>query len=117
VKSTILVTGAPARIGGLTACTLATEGHTMYGSMRDVAGRNATRAQAVRDHATANELDLRVVELNALSQGSPARAVQAILAEQGQVYVVVHNAGIGSRVGGALTEKHAGEEQGSSLLR
>jgi NAD(P)-dependent dehydrogenase (short-subunit alcohol dehydrogenase family) len=68
-------------------------------------------AQAVRDHATANELDLRVVELDALSQGSPDRT------EQGQVEVVVHNAGIGSRVGGALTEKHAGEEQGSSLLR
>jgi NAD(P)-dependent dehydrogenase (short-subunit alcohol dehydrogenase family) len=43
-KSIILITGASSGFGRLTAEALAKAGHTVYASMRDVAGRNAKNA-------------------------------------------------------------------------
>src|SRR5438093_130893 len=68
MSSAILVTGAATGIGNLTARTLAHAGHTVYASMRDVNGRNAARAQGERDYAAEHRIDLRVVELDVLSQ-------------------------------------------------
>ena len=43
-KAVVLVTGASSGFGRLTAEALAKAGHTVYASMRDVAGRNAKNA-------------------------------------------------------------------------
>lgn len=93
MKSVILVTGASTGIGHLTARTLAAAGHTVYASMRDVAGRNAARVRELRDWSFANGHDLRAVELDVLSQASADQAVQTIVGEQGRLDGVVHNAG------------------------
>jgi NAD(P)-dependent dehydrogenase (short-subunit alcohol dehydrogenase family) len=93
MKSIVLVTGASTGFGHLTARTLAHAGHTVYASMRDIAGRNAARAQELRDYATANRVEIRSLELDVLSQDSADRAVRAIIEEQGRLDVVVHNAG------------------------
>jgi len=93
MKNVILVTGASTGIGHLTARALAAAGHTVYASMRDIAGRNAARVRELRDWSFAQGHDLRAVELDVLSQASADRAVQAIVDEQGRLDVVVHNAG------------------------
>jgi NAD(P)-dependent dehydrogenase (short-subunit alcohol dehydrogenase family) len=93
MKSVILVTGAATGIGHLTARSLAQDGHTVYASMRDIEGRNAPKVRALRDWSFANGLDLRAVELDVLSQPSADAAVAHILAGQGRLDVVVHNAG------------------------
>jgi NAD(P)-dependent dehydrogenase (short-subunit alcohol dehydrogenase family) len=93
MQSVILVTGASTGIGQLSARALAAAGHTVYASMRDVAGRNAARVRELRDWSFANGYDLRAVELDVLSQASADDAVKTIVAEQGRLDGVVHNAG------------------------
>ena len=89
----ILVTGASSGIGKLSALSLATAGHTVYASMRGVTAKNAAKARELRDWSFARGLDLRVVELDVLSQDSANGAVATIVAEQGRLDVVMHNAG------------------------
>lgn len=92
-KSVILVTGASTGIGHLTARALAAQGHVVYASMRDIAGRNAARVRELRDWGFAGGHDIRAVELDVLSQASANEAIAAIVGEQGRLDVVVHNAG------------------------
>lgn len=93
MSSVILITGAGSGIGKLSAETLALAGHTVYATMRDVAGRNAARAQAMRDWAAAHHADLRPLELDVLSQASADAAVAAIVQAHGRLDVVMQNAG------------------------
>jgi NAD(P)-dependent dehydrogenase (short-subunit alcohol dehydrogenase family) len=91
--SVVLVTGAATGIGSLTARALAAAGHTVYASMRDPVGRNTARAQDLLDTAQEDGVDLRVVELDVQSEDSARQAVATIIADAGQLDVVVHNAG------------------------
>lgn len=93
MSSVILVTGAGSGFGALTARALAAAGHTVYASMRDVNGRNADRAKAVRDYAAQEGVDLRVVELDVLSQDSADKAIATVVEESGGLDVLIHNAG------------------------
>ena len=93
MNNVILVTGASTGIGRLTAVSLAAAGHTVYASMRDIAGRNAAHVRELRDWAFAHGHDLRAVELDVLSQASADAAIRTIVAEQGRLDAVVHNAG------------------------
>ncbi|MEA9566851.1 SDR family NAD(P)-dependent oxidoreductase [Xanthomonas sp. WHRI 8932A] len=89
----ILVTGASSGFGRLTAEALAAAGHTVYASMRDIAGRNAGVAQEITDLAGTRQLALHAVELDVQSQASADAAVASIVANAGGLDVVVHNAG------------------------
>ena len=91
--SVVLVTGAATGIGNSTARLLAAAGHTVYASMRAPAGKNAERARALLDLARTDGIDLRVVELDVQSQQSADAAVQTTLEAEGQLDVVVNNAG------------------------
>jgi NAD(P)-dependent dehydrogenase (short-subunit alcohol dehydrogenase family) len=92
-RKTILVTGASSGFGALSARRLAAAGHTVYASMRDIAGRNAKQAAAAALHASEHGVDLRTVELDVLSQASADAAVQHVLDQAGRLDVLVHNAG------------------------
>ena len=93
MKQIILITGASSGFGLLTARALADAGHTVYASMRDIAGRNAAQADAVLKEAKERKVDLRVVELDVTSDASAEAAVQEILNRDGRLDVLVHNAG------------------------
>ncbi len=92
-QSVVLVTGAATGIGALTVRSLAKAGHVVYASMRDIAGRNAAKVRELRDWGFANGADVRVVELDVLSQASADAAVASIIADRGRLDAVVHNAG------------------------
>lgn len=89
----VLVTGASSGFGRLTAEALARAGHIVYGSMRDVAGRNAATASEFKALSAKEEADLRAIELDVQSEPSTNAAVASIIAAVGRIDVVVHNAG------------------------
>jgi NAD(P)-dependent dehydrogenase (short-subunit alcohol dehydrogenase family) len=92
-KAVVLVTGASSGFGRLTAEALARAGHTVYASMRDVAGRNAKNAAEMAATSARDGIDLRAIELDVQSEPSTNAAAGRIIAESGRIDVVVHNAG------------------------
>jgi NAD(P)-dependent dehydrogenase (short-subunit alcohol dehydrogenase family) len=93
MKQVIVITGASSGFGRLAADALAKAGHTVYASMRETKGRNAAQVADVEKFATDNHVDLRAIELDVGSQPSVDAAIAQIVAEQGRLDVVVHNAG------------------------
>ncbi|MBU9382894.1 SDR family oxidoreductase [Burkholderia gladioli] len=93
MNKTILITGASSGFGRLAAEAMAASGHTVYASMRDIAGRNAPQVASLAEHAKRHGVDLRSVELDVQSQESVDRAVEQVIAETGRIDVIVHNAG------------------------
>jgi NAD(P)-dependent dehydrogenase (short-subunit alcohol dehydrogenase family) len=93
MKQVIVITGASSGFGRLTANALAQAGHTVYASMRETAGRNAAVVADVEKFARDNKVNLRALELDVGSQASADAAIAKIVAEQGHLDVVMHNAG------------------------
>jgi NAD(P)-dependent dehydrogenase (short-subunit alcohol dehydrogenase family) len=89
----ILVTGASSGFGRLAAEALAKAGHTVYASMRETRGRNAGQVESIAAFSKQNGVDLRTVELDVQSQESVDAAVAKIIADDGRIDIVVHNAG------------------------
>ena len=89
----IVVTGASSGFGLLTARALAHAGHTVYASMRETEGRNAPQVAEVAAYAEANGVDLRTVELDVASDASVEAGIARIIADNGRLDIVVHNAG------------------------
>ncbi len=98
---TVLMTGASTGFGRNAALELARNGHTVYASMRGVAGKNAEHAKHLTDLASKENLALRVVEIDVTSEEQVNAAVESIAATQGRLDAVVNNAGI---FGMGLTE-------------
>jgi NAD(P)-dependent dehydrogenase (short-subunit alcohol dehydrogenase family) len=92
-KKMILVTGASSGFGRLTSEALARAGHTVYSSMRDIAGRNAKTTAEMAETSKRDRIELRPVELDVQSGPSVNAAVETIIGESGRIDVVVHNAG------------------------
>jgi NAD(P)-dependent dehydrogenase (short-subunit alcohol dehydrogenase family) len=92
-KKVILVTGASSGFGRLTAEALARAGHTVYSSMRAVAGRNAKVAAEMKAMSASDGIDLRAIDLDVQSEPSVNFAVDAIMGESGRIDVLIHNAG------------------------
>jgi NAD(P)-dependent dehydrogenase (short-subunit alcohol dehydrogenase family) len=93
MKQVIVITGASSGFGRLSANALANAGHTVYASMRDTTGRNAAQVADVQKYARDHSVDLRAIELDIGSQASVDAAIARIIAEQGRIDVVMHNAG------------------------
>jgi len=91
MKQVIVITGASSGFGELGE--LAKAGHTVYATMRETKGRNATQVEAAKKFARENKVDLRAVELDVASQESVDVAIQEIVREGGRLDVVIHNAG------------------------
>ena len=93
MSEVIVITGASSGIGALTARALAQAGHTVYATMRDVAGSNAKQVEDAKQFAADNRTDLRTAEMDVTSQISVNTAVAHILADAGRLDVIIHNAG------------------------
>ncbi|SAI41152.1 short chain dehydrogenase/reductase [Bordetella ansorpii] len=89
----ILITGASSGFGALSARALAAAGHVVYAGMRDTQGRNAPQVAALQDHALQHHVALNAIELDVQSEASARAAIDHIIARQGRLDVLVHNAG------------------------
>ena len=90
----ILVTGAGSGIGRAVSQALARAGHCVYASMRLAVAHAEARADGLRQLAEREGVDLCVIEMDVLSEPSCRAAVDQVLFEQGQIDVVVNNAGM-----------------------
>lgn len=86
----VLITGCSSGFGELIAKTLASDGHHVFATMRDVSGRNAEAARGLSTWASDKGLHLSVLELDVTSDASVEQAVRQIDA----VDVLVNNAGV-----------------------
>ncbi|MEU6089512.1 SDR family oxidoreductase [Streptomyces sp. NPDC047085] len=93
IPRTVLVTGASSGFGALTVRALADAGHTVYAGIRQTATRNAPAVAELDRYAAEHGVALRAVELDVTSQDSADTAVAEILAAEGRLDVLVHNAG------------------------
>lgn len=93
MKNVIVITGASSGFGQITAHALAKAGHIVYASMRDTGGRNKLQVEAAARFSAENGVDLRTIELDVLHQDSVDAAIQKIVADNGRLDVVIHNAG------------------------
>ena len=94
MAQTILVTGSNSGFGRLMVETLARKGYSVFAGMRDVAGKNAPAAEALRQVAERERLVLHIVKLDVTDDASVEQAVEAILGTTGRLDVVVNNAGV-----------------------
>jgi NAD(P)-dependent dehydrogenase (short-subunit alcohol dehydrogenase family) len=94
MAQTILVTGSNSGFGRLMVETLARRGYSVFAGMRDVAGKNAPAAEALRQLAEREQLVLHIVELDVTDDASVEQAIEAILGTTGRLDVVVNNAGV-----------------------
>lgn len=93
IKQVIVITGASSGFGWMSAIALARAGHAVYAGMRETDGRNAPAVQRLQQLASGEGLDLRAIEMDIARQSSVDAAIETILAIQGRLDVVVHNAG------------------------
>ena len=93
MKQIIVITGASSGFGALAARRLADAGHTVYAGMRATTGRNSTQVEAVNQYAKDHQVDLRGYRNGCGDDASCNAAIRQIIAERGQLDVVIHNAG------------------------
>ena len=93
MSTVVLITGASTGFGRDAAERLARRGHHVFATMRDASGRNAERRAALERLADAENLRLRVLDLDVTSEESVQRAVDSALREAGRLDVVINNAG------------------------
>ena len=103
----VLVTGASTGFGRLISVTLAQRGYTVFASMRDLTGRNRSRAADLEELGRKENLRLRFVELDVTSDTSVEQAVERVVREAGRIDTVVNNAGV---VYSGLLESFTGEQ-------
>ena len=87
VSKIVLITGATSGIGKETALLLASEGFLVYGTARNVEGKN---------------LPFRLLPMDVRNETSIKEAVQQILTEVGRIDILINNAGVG--ITGAVEE-------------
>ncbi len=85
----VLITGCSTGIGFESALQFGRSGNRVYATMRNLA-----KAGPLKEAAASEKLDVRITQLDVDSQASIDRAVREVLAAEGQIDVLVNNAGI-----------------------
>jgi NAD(P)-dependent dehydrogenase (short-subunit alcohol dehydrogenase family) len=83
MKKVILITGISSGFGKQTAQLLATKGHTVYGTVRNVNG-NGTEAGRL----------INVIKMDLTDTESITKAVDTVLQKEGRIDVLINNAGM-----------------------
>ena len=94
-KKVILITGCSTGFGRLFVETLSRNGHTVFATMRDTGGRNATNSSEIRDLAKRESLPLHVLEMDVSDEISVEQAVRTAVEHAGRIDIAINNAGYG----------------------
>lgn len=86
----ILITGASSGFGKLMALTLVGKGHTVFASMRGVAGKNKRAADELKSAGA------RIVDMDVTLDSSVDQARRTVLEQVEGLDAVVNNAGVGA---------------------
>lgn len=92
----VVVTGGTTGFGRLTVETLARQGFTVFAAMRDTEGKNRVHAEALRELADRDGLNLAPVQVDISDEASVEAGVAEVVAQAGRVDVLVNNAGQGT---------------------
>lgn len=87
----IVITGCSSGFGFEAAKHLAEKGHHVYATMRNIQGKNAQPAMALKDYAQNNGLHIETLELDVTSDESVNKA----FAQIPEIDVLINNAGSG----------------------
>jgi len=94
-KGVVVITGASSGFGRLAAGFLARNGYTVFATLRDLTGRNAPAAEALRELARKESLDLHAAEMDVTEDDSVEGCIRDVVGRAGRVDVLVNNAGFG----------------------
>ena len=89
--ATILITGCSSGFGKLAALQFARKGDTVYASMR-----NTSKGKELEEARDSEKLKIELLQLDVTDEASVNTAVAKVIAEAGQIDVLVNNAGIGA---------------------
>lgn len=101
-KKVVFITGTNSGFGYLTATGAAKNGHTVYATMRNTEGKNSERAQELSNTENIHVLDVDVTKAESVN-----KAIEAVIAKEGRIDVLVNNAGF---YGGGITETYTEED-------
>ena len=90
--NTVLITGSSTGLGLETALYLAERGFRVYATLRDL-----SQQDDILDAAKERRVSLRVVQLDVNDAESVEAAIGTIVAESGEIFGLINNAGIGLR--------------------
>jgi NAD(P)-dependent dehydrogenase (short-subunit alcohol dehydrogenase family) len=93
MSQNILITGTNSGFGRLTALTLARRGHAIYGTMREVEGRNRPARDELLAIAQRENLRIEIVEMILSEDASVEQAVNHVLSSAGSIDTAISNAG------------------------
>lgn len=96
MKKTILITGCSSGFGKLAAEHLATQGHTVFATLRNTNDRNKNVAHEIKTFGEANNLKLFVIDLDVTNETSIQNAMAEIASKSSTIDVLINNAGYGS---------------------
>ena len=89
-KKVAIVTGSSSGVGFETSLMLARNGFKTYATMRD-----PSKSDNIRQIANHEKLPIEVGQLDVTKESSVENAISAIVQEEGQIDVLVNNAGYG----------------------
>lgn len=90
----VLVTGSSSGFGYLTTLTLARNGYKVWATMRDSNGKNRAKKSELETIATQENLHITVAELDITSDVSVQELSERITNEEGDLDILINNAGI-----------------------
>ncbi|WP_289061696.1 SDR family oxidoreductase [uncultured Zobellia sp.] len=102
MKRNVLITGTSSGVGLEASLLFAQKGYKVYASMRNLA-----KATVLKEKIDEAHLDIEILELDVTKVDSIKKAVETIIEKDGQIDVLVNNAGAGF----AKTTEQASEEE------
>lgn len=90
----ILITGSSSGFGMLTAAFLASKGHIVYASMRDIS-KKEDLLKEYQKYPKEKTSSLRIIPIDVTSEKTIQDALEIIVKEEGRVDVLINNAGFG----------------------